>query len=375
MIPVTVGAPVTDGSVGAVYSLWLKESGTLKKRHRIDPTLNGLSSSGNVSFGRSVAYVDDLDGDGAKELAIGAWNDNTRGAVHILHLNQDGTVKGESNPLKIDSTNSNISTLREGDRFGSSLTSLGQPENDGTIVLAVGARLDDTGASNKNRGAVHLLFIETKVTPGSLADAVETLPDDKDTLETFTDGNSVHEWIDEIEALPEYPRPNEVVTIILNLEEGDYTGLDVIVPSGYLLVINGESGSVEFAGASPALTVVSGNVLVTGGVTFTNATDAPTILVLDGSLTLRDAIVEETTIADQPAIEVRGGSVDLGTATDSGGNTIIIRGAGDLIRNANSASASPAQPQSGVISARKPDRDHLRHAAGTAALPESPATG
>jgi hypothetical protein len=73
-----------------------------------------------------------------------------------------------------------------------------------------------------------------------------------------------------------------------------------------------------------------------------NTTAAPTILVTGGTLTLRNDLVEESTGAAQAAIEVTGGTVDLGMADDPGGNTIDINGTGSFIRN------STANPVSAV---------------------------
>ena len=48
-------------------------------------------------FGVSVSSLGDLDGDGVTDLAVGAIGDDTggtdRGALHVLLLNADGTVK------------------------------------------------------------------------------------------------------------------------------------------------------------------------------------------------------------------------------------------------------------------------------------------
>lgn len=123
-----------------------------------------------------------------------------------------------------------------------------------------------------------------------------------------------------------------VVTIVITLADGDYSGQNIDVPAGVRLVIDGTSSTVTFVGASPAFTVSSGEVLIKG-VTFSNATDAPTILVTGGSLILRDSLVQETTGGSRAAIEITGGSVDLGSALNPGGNTIEVRGAGELIRN------------------------------------------
>ena len=62
-----------------------------------DLTNGGPALSNNDLFGVSVATLGDLDGDGVTDLAVGAHFDDTngadRGAVHILFMNTDGTVK------------------------------------------------------------------------------------------------------------------------------------------------------------------------------------------------------------------------------------------------------------------------------------------
>lgn len=125
---------------------------------------------------------------------------------------------------------------------------------------------------------------------------------------------------------------DSVVTIVVTLADGDYQGQNIDVPAGVRLIIDGTNSSVTFEGASPALTVNSGVVVITG-VTFVNATDAATILVTGGSLVLRDSIVQETIGGSRAAIEITGGSVDLGTLADAGGNTINVNGPGELVRN------------------------------------------
>ncbi len=86
-----------------------------------------------------------------------------------------------------------------------------------------------------------------------------------------------------------------------------------------------------FIGGSPALIVESGIVFISNS-TFTNATDSPTILVTGGSLKLRNDTVQESTGYNQAAIQITGGSVDLGTAAvDPGGNILNINGMGQFI--------------------------------------------
>lgn len=122
--------------------------------------------------------------------------------------------------------------------------------------------------------------------------------------------------------------PMPVVEIVLDLQGGTYTGKTINVPPGVTLTI--QNGTLM--GASPALTVESGQVIVLNS-TFTNTTDTPTILVTGGSLTFRNSTIEESTVGSQAAITITGGSVDLGTTADAGGNTINVNGPGELIRN------------------------------------------
>ncbi len=96
-----------------------------------------------------------------------------------------------------------------------------------------------------------------------------------------------------------------------------YDGQTINFWPGETLLSHGGGGSTTFVGHSPALSVLAGNVAI-DGVTLTNATDAPTILVRGGSLTLRDSSVRESTGYAQSAIQVSGGSADLGTASDPG---------------------------------------------------------
>ena len=59
-----------------------------------------------------------------------------RGAVHVLLLNADGTVKSS---VKIASGTNGGPTLANMDAFGSSVASLGDLDGDGVTDLAVGA--------------------------------------------------------------------------------------------------------------------------------------------------------------------------------------------------------------------------------------------
>jgi len=146
---------------GAVWILFLNQDGTVKSHQKISQTAGGFSGilDHNDSFGVSVANIGDLDKDGCNDIAVGAHNDgdggNTRGAVWILFLNQDGTVKSHQ---KISDTEGGFTgLLRDNDSFGKSVTNMGDLNGDGCTDIAVGAYHDDDG--NSNRGAVWILFL------------------------------------------------------------------------------------------------------------------------------------------------------------------------------------------------------------------------
>ena len=136
-----------------------------------------------------------------------------------------------------------------------------------------------------------------------------------------------------VDAVNRLSVPAVAVTVELNLAAGTYSDIIAHPPKGVTLVIKGAGGGqTVVVGHSPALSVESGTVIVQD-VTLTTDTDSPTVVVADGSLTLRGSTINETSGGNQSAVVSTGGVLDLGTAQDPGGNTMTTRGSGNLVEN------------------------------------------
>ena len=155
-----VGALGYDGYRGAVHILFMNSNGTVKSSQKITSGVGGGPTFNYDYFASSISSLGDLDGDGVTELAVGARRDDTagldRGAVYVLLLNSNGTAKSFQ---KIAHGVGGGPPLANGDLFGTSGSGLGDLDGDGVPDLAVGARWDDSGGNN--RGAVHVLFMNT----------------------------------------------------------------------------------------------------------------------------------------------------------------------------------------------------------------------
>ena len=175
---------------GAVWVLFLNANGTVKSHQKINESQG--SFDGNLSdddeFGRSVTYLGDVDGDGITDMAVGSRNDGGAGAVWVLMMNANGTVKTEA---KIGEFQGNFGNLDAGDRFGRSVAPLGDINSDGVPDLAVGADGDDDGGGE--RGAVWILNLNRSGTVASSAKISDTsggFTGDLDDLDLF--GIAVH---------------------------------------------------------------------------------------------------------------------------------------------------------------------------------------
>lgn len=147
---------------GAVYILFLKADGTVKNTQKISDLAGGFTDtlSNGDAFGSNLGILDDLNGDGKTDLLVGAPFDDDggtdRGAVWVLNLDTNGTVLGQQ---KISDTKGNFTgVLDNGDEF-SAPNQVGDLDGDNVIDIAVGARNDDDGGTDK--GCVWILMMNS----------------------------------------------------------------------------------------------------------------------------------------------------------------------------------------------------------------------
>jgi len=146
VLDIAVGAGRDDDggtNRGAVYILFLNTDGTVKNHQKISHTVGGFT--GSTSFlGQDLEMLGDFDGDGVGDLYVSS----TSGQFWLFFLNADGTVKQN---LVITQSNSG--------GFGQTGALIGDLDGDGVMDISSGAQFDDDGG--ENRGAVWIFFMNS----------------------------------------------------------------------------------------------------------------------------------------------------------------------------------------------------------------------
>jgi len=147
---------------GSVWILFLDAAGGVRQQQNIADGVGGFGGDldNDDRFGSAVADIGDVNGDGIRDLAVGAPNDddgsNNAGAVWILMMQADGSVDSWQK-ISTDSGNFN-GDLNANDHFGAAIAGIGDLDNDGVPDLAVGAPDADEGGTD--RGAIWILFLD-----------------------------------------------------------------------------------------------------------------------------------------------------------------------------------------------------------------------
>lgn len=198
----------------------------------------------------------------------------------------------------------------------------------GTYTISVTAEDKDGGVSAVSTHLVQVID-GGDLSPTQFDAIVDQTINTGESSITFEpdSGSETRELLKTIALLDPYPVPGSSFELVIDSNTST-NGLNISVRAGYVLVING----MTFVGASPALVVNSGTVLISNA-TFANASETATLVVNDGSLTVRDSVIHESTAFDAVGVQVDGGTLDFGSDSDPGGNTFVVHGDGLAIQN------------------------------------------
>ncbi len=135
---IAIGAIYDDDGItdaGAFYIIHLNATGSVKSYTKISNLSFPNSNPLNNNSARSLTMIPDLDGNGTNEIITGAYRYNSdKGAVFTIFLDSNENV------INYNLINySDIPTIVSSSRFGSSVCSYGDYNQDGYFEIVVGA--------------------------------------------------------------------------------------------------------------------------------------------------------------------------------------------------------------------------------------------
>ncbi len=365
VVDLVVGAEDDDDGGtrrGAVYVLFLDADGTLDdsdpfaKISDLDGDLS-LTFTDTMYFGTSVADIGDLNGDGIRDIAVGARSAYSggvaTGAVYILYMDEDGTVDDTVGYTAIDtSTTGFVGAISQGNQFGSGVTAFTDLNGDDVVDLFVGAqnRTVDVNAD----GSLFTIFLDgiaapSDVTAPVVSSVTITETADTDTTvslswEAATDETTaqnaltykVYKAADttDLSSVSAIESNGTLVTTLTGETSTAVTGLTIETEYEFNVIVSDEAGNktaytqlgaaTEPAPDVTAPTVSSGTITKTSETdttltfSWTQATDAGTV---QGSLEYRIYSAPNGTDLDSVADVEANGTLKT-TVTGAGSGTI-----------------------------------------------------
>jgi hypothetical protein len=165
----TPGPHCGPGANGVVSIASIDSSGAIVRTTAIDASDLGASTGTGIAFGRSLATLGDLDGDGITELAVGASVEASAPtsvyacveSVWILFLESNGSVKRATRIAPDDPALASL--MGEADAafflFGDSVAGVGDLNGDQVPDVAIGAPWFSQGLGEA-RGAVFITYLD-----------------------------------------------------------------------------------------------------------------------------------------------------------------------------------------------------------------------
>lgn len=122
----------------------------------------GSLTGSNNYYGTGVVPIGDLNNDGNTDIAVSAYQYGGKGGVFVHFLDSLG---GIINTTILSSGQNGIPSLANDARFGTSIDTIGDFNNDGTVDLVIGAMYDYQPGFK--RGAAYIVFLDTNGTAKS----------------------------------------------------------------------------------------------------------------------------------------------------------------------------------------------------------------